>query len=43
VPNYVKWGILAALAVVCAGAAYLMVLRGPALLLDLKGALVACF
>lgn len=38
-----KWGLIFGLATLCAGAAYLMAVRGPALLLDLSGALAGCF
>jgi hypothetical protein len=42
-PQTVKWSLIAAATIFCAGAAYLMVARGPALLLDLGNALAACF
>jgi hypothetical protein len=37
------WSLIAATAILCAGAAYLMIVRGPVLLLDLGNALAACF
>ncbi|MFZ0570216.1 MAG: hypothetical protein ACLPJW_20405 [Rhodomicrobium sp.] len=42
-PQRVKWSLLGGIAIVCAGAAYLMVARGPVLLLDLGNALAGCF
>lgn len=42
-PQSVKWTIIGAVGAVCAGAAYLFVTRGPAMLLDLGSALAACF
>ncbi len=42
-PQYVKWSLFGGIAILCAGAAYLMVARGPALLLDLGNALAGCF
>jgi hypothetical protein len=38
-----KWSLIGGVAILCTGAAYLMVARGPALLLDLPGALAGCF
>jgi hypothetical protein len=38
-----KWALIGSVAVLCAGAAYLMIARGPAMLLDLGGALAGCF
>lgn len=38
-----KWSLIAGVAALCASAAYLMALRGPALLLDLGGAVAGCF
>jgi hypothetical protein len=43
VQQTVKWGLIGAAAILCAGAAYLMIVRGQALLLDLGNALAACF
>lgn len=42
-PEALKWGLIGGVAVLCAGAAYLMAVRGSALLLDLGGALAGCF
>lgn len=42
-PLGVKWSLIAGLALLCGGAAYLMIARGPALLLDIGGALAGCF
>ncbi|MFZ1109568.1 MAG: hypothetical protein WAN43_14645 [Rhodomicrobium sp.] len=42
-PLGVKWSLIAGLALLCGGAAYLMIARGPALLIDLGGALAGCF
>ena len=42
-PRSVKWSLIAGLAILCAGAAYLMAARGPAILLDLGNALAGCF
>jgi hypothetical protein len=42
-PQRVKWSLGAGIAVLCAGAAYLMAVRGPAVLLDLGNALAGCF
>lgn len=42
-PQSLKWSLIAGLALICSAAAYLMVERGPALLLDLSGALAGCF
>ncbi len=42
-PESVKWSLIGGVAVLVAGAAYLMVARGPALLLDIGGALAGCF
>lgn len=42
-PQSVKWGVIAGIAALCLGAAYLLIERGPALLLDLGGALAGCF
>jgi len=39
----VKWSLIAGIAILCAGAAYLMAVRGPAILLDLGEALAGCF
>jgi hypothetical protein len=39
----VKWSLIGGLALVLGGAAYLMIARGPALLLDIGGALAGCF
>jgi hypothetical protein len=38
-----KWALAGGIAVLCAGAAYLMAVRGPAMLLDLGNALAGCF
>jgi hypothetical protein len=42
-PESVKWSLIGGIAVLCLGAAYLMAARGPALLLELGGALSGCF
>jgi hypothetical protein len=42
-PRGVKWSLIGGIALLCAGAAYLMSTRGPALLLDLGTALAGCF
>lgn len=42
-PESVKWGLIGGVTVICAGAAYLMIARGPALLLDLGSAIAGCF
>jgi hypothetical protein len=42
-PQSLKWSLIGGIAVLCIGASYLMVTRGPALLLDIGGALVGCF
>jgi hypothetical protein len=42
-PQAVKWCVIGGVALLCAGASYLMIARGPALLLDLGGALAGCF
>ncbi|MGO9547201.1 MAG: hypothetical protein ACLPPF_20705 [Rhodomicrobium sp.] len=42
-PQSVKWSVIAGIAILCIGAAYLMLARGPAVLLDLGGALAGCF
>lgn len=42
-PHTAKWTLIAGLAILCMGAAYLMFVRGPAILLDLGGALASCF
>jgi hypothetical protein len=39
----VKWSLIGGIAILCAGAAYLMAVRGPAILLDLGNALAGCF
>jgi hypothetical protein len=38
-----KAAILSALAALVGGAAWIMITRGPAILLDLAGAITACF
>ncbi len=42
-PRSVKWGLTGGIAILCAGAVYLMAVRGPAVLLDLGTALAGCF
>ena len=42
-PRSVKWGVIGSVSVLCAGAAYIMIVRGRAILLDLAGAVAACF
>ena len=42
-PESLKWSLTGGIAVLCLGAAYLMAARGPAMLLDLGGALAGCF
>lgn len=42
-PTHLKWSLIGGLAALCAGAAYLMAMRGPAMLLDIGGALSGCF
>ncbi|MGO8955198.1 MAG: hypothetical protein ACLPWS_10365 [Rhodomicrobium sp.] len=42
-PQSAKWTLIGGLAILCMGAAYLMAARGPAILLDLGGALAWCF
>ena len=43
VPQSVKWYLTGGIAILCAGAAYLMAVRGPAVLLDLGTSLAGCF
>lgn len=42
-PESLKWTVLGGIAILCAGAAYLTIWRGPALLLDLGNLLAGCF
>lgn len=42
-PQSVKWALFAGVSILCAGAAYLMISRGPALLLDLGNVFAGCF
>ncbi len=42
-PVSVKWSLIGGVALLCLGAAYLLIERGPAILLDLQGAVNACF
>jgi hypothetical protein len=42
-PASLKWSVIGGIAALCIGAAWLMVMRGPALLLDIGGALMGCF
>jgi hypothetical protein len=42
-PRAVKWSLIGNIVIFCAGAAYLMAQRGPALLLDLGTSLAGCF
>ena len=42
-PETLKWTLIGSLTLLCLGAAYLMATRGPAMLLDLGGALTGCF
>lgn len=42
-PQPLKWSLIGAIAILCFGAAYLMVARGPALILDLGNSLAGCF
>ena len=42
-PRGVKWSLIAGIAALCAGAAYLMAARGPAVLLDLGAGIAGCF
>jgi hypothetical protein len=42
-PQALKWSFIAAVALLVAGAAWIMIERGPALLLDLGGAIAGCF
>ncbi len=42
-PASLKWSLIASIAALCVGASYLMITRGPALLLDIGGALMGCF
>jgi hypothetical protein len=42
-PQSVKWTLAAGVTILCAGAAYLTISRGPALLLDLGNMLAGCF
>jgi hypothetical protein len=42
-PASLKWSLIGGVAALCIGAAYLMAARGPAMLLDLGGALAGCF
>jgi hypothetical protein len=42
-PVPMKWILIGGVTLLCAGAAYLTVARGPALLLDLSSALYGCF
>ena len=43
VPRSIKWSLIGGVAILCAGAAYLMAVRGPAVLLDLGTSLAGCF
>ncbi len=38
-----KWSLIGGIGALCLGAAYLMVARGPVLLIDIGGALLGCF
>jgi hypothetical protein len=42
-PASLKWSLIGGIGVLCLGASYLLVTRGPALLLDIGGALLGCF
>jgi hypothetical protein len=42
-PAGLKWSLIGAITALCIGASYLMVTRGPALLLDIGGGLAGCF
>jgi hypothetical protein len=42
-PAGVKFAVFGGLALLIGGAAWLMIARGPAILLDLAGAAAACF
>ncbi len=42
-PLSVKWSLIAGLTLLCGGASYILISRGPALLLDIGGALAGCF
>jgi hypothetical protein len=42
-PRSAKVALIGTVGLLCGGAAYLMITRGPALLLDLGSALAACF
>jgi hypothetical protein len=42
-PSGLKFAVTAVIMLACGGAAYLMVERGPALMLDLTDAIAACF
>ena len=42
-PESLKWSLIGGIAALCIGASYLIVTRGPALLLDIGGALMGCF
>ena len=42
-PESIKWSLMGGIAVLCLGAAYLLIARGPALLLDIGSALAGCF
>jgi hypothetical protein len=42
-PASLKWSLIGGIGVLCLGASYLLITRGPALLLDIGGALLGCF
>ncbi len=42
-PAAMKWSLIGAAGALCLGATYLMATRGPAILLDIGGALTGCF
>jgi hypothetical protein len=42
-PASLKWSLIGGIGVLSLGASYLLVTRGPALLLDIGGALLGCF
>ncbi len=42
-PASLKWSLIAAIGALCLGVSRLTISRGPALLLDIGGALLGCF
>ncbi len=42
-PSSLRWGLIAAVSALLVAATYLMISRGPALLVDLGSAVLGCF